>query len=123
MAAFGALVILAGKVVPANINNALNINRRRRTEGKRERGGGYFPELISNIKPSLLSSIADRYPHTSNGISFRKKIPWYRLRTVSDIPRKKVLIPRHSEDYGRANSEAQIGTELLEKICFTKQLK
>jgi hypothetical protein len=65
MAAFGALVILAGKVVPANINNALNINRRRRTEGEREgREGGYFPELISNIKPSLLSSIAGRYPHT-----------------------------------------------------------
>jgi hypothetical protein len=40
MAAFGALVILAGKVVPANINNALNINRRRRTEG--EKGGDIF---------------------------------------------------------------------------------
>ncbi len=40
-----------------------------------------------------------------------EKIPRNRLGTVSVIPRKKVLIPRHSEFRGRANSEAQDGTE------------
>jgi hypothetical protein len=45
-----------------------------------------------------------------NGISFRK-IPRNRLGTISVIPRKKVLIPRHSEFRGRANSEARNGTE------------
>jgi hypothetical protein len=30
-----------------------------------------------------------------------EKIPRNRLRTASVIPRKKVLIPRHSEVYGR----------------------
>ena len=35
-----------------------------------------------------------------------KKIPQNRLGTASVIPRKKVLIPRHSEVYGRVYSEA-----------------
>jgi hypothetical protein len=39
------------------------------------------------------------------------KIPQNRLGTVSVIPRKKALIPRHSEFHGRANSEARNGTE------------
>jgi hypothetical protein len=46
------------------------------------------------------------------GTEFRsEKIPRNRLGTVSVIPRKKVLIPRHSEFRGRANSEAQNGSE------------
>ncbi len=36
-----------------------------------------------------------------------EKILRNRLEMVSVIPRKKVLIPRHSEVYGRVNSEAQ----------------
>ncbi len=50
------------------------------------------------------------------GTEFRsEKIPRNRLRMVSVIPRKKVLIPKHSEFRGRANSEAQNGTELAHK--------
>ncbi len=45
-----------------------------------------------------------------NGISFRK-IPRNRLGTVFVIPRKKVLIPRHSKVHGRVNSEARNETE------------
>ncbi len=46
------------------------------------------------------------------GTEFRsEKIPRNRLGTVSVIPRKKLLIPRYSEFRGRANSEAQNGTE------------
>ncbi len=47
------------------------------------------------------------------GPEFRsEKIPRNRLGTVSVIPRKKVLIPRHSEFRGRASSEARNETEL-----------
>ncbi len=42
-----------------------------------------------------------------NGIS--NKISRNRLEIGSVIPRKKVLIPRQSEVYGRVNSEAQNG--------------
>ncbi len=46
------------------------------------------------------------------GTEFRsEKIPRNRLGMVSAIPRKKVLLPRHSEFHGRANSEARNGTE------------
>ncbi len=46
------------------------------------------------------------------GNEFRsEKIPRNRLGTISVIPRKKVLIPRHAEFRGRANSEARNGTE------------
>ena len=46
------------------------------------------------------------------GTEFRsEKIPRNRLGTVSVIPRKKVLIPKHSEFRGRANSEARNGKE------------
>ncbi len=54
-----------------------------------------------------------------NGISFRK-IPRNRLGTISVIPRKKVLIPKHSEFRGRANSEARNGTEFREKMKFNR---
>ncbi len=40
-----------------------------------------------------------------------EKIPRKRLGTISVIPQKKVLIPRHSEFSGRANSEARNRTE------------
>ncbi len=44
------------------------------------------------------------------GTEFRsEKILRTRLGTVSVIPRKKVLILRHSEFRGRANSEARNG--------------
>ncbi len=50
------------------------------------------------------------------GTEFRsEKIPRNRLGTVSVIPRKKVLIPRHSEFRGRANSEGRNGREFREK--------
>ncbi len=45
-----------------------------------------------------------------NGIH-SEKIPRNRLGKDSVIPRKKVIIPRHSDVYGRVNSEARSGTE------------
>jgi hypothetical protein len=49
-----------------------------------------------------------------------KKIPRNRLGMASVIPRKKELIQRHSEVYGRVNSEAQSGRNGMKKISFTK---
>jgi hypothetical protein len=46
------------------------------------------------------------------GTEFRsEKIPRNRLGMVSVVPRKKALIPRHSEFRGRANYEVRNGTE------------
>jgi hypothetical protein len=46
------------------------------------------------------------------GTEFRsEKIPRNRLGMASVILRKKVLVPRHSEFRGRANSEARNGME------------
>jgi hypothetical protein len=42
------------------------------------------------------------------------------LEMGSVIPRKKVFIPRHSEVYGRVNSEARNGRKWHEKISFFK---
>ncbi len=56
-----------------------------------------------------------------SGISFQK-IPLNRLGTASVIPRKKLLIPRHSEVYGRVYSEARNVRKWHEKISFTKNL-
>ncbi len=60
--------------------------------------------------------------HLGLGTEFRsEKIPRNRLGMVSVIPRKKVLIPRHSEFRGRANSEARNGTKrtgIPQKIKF-----
>ncbi len=50
-----------------------------------------------------------------------EKIPRNRLGTASVIPWKKVLIPRHSEVYGRVYSEAQNGREWHEKNLFYKK--
>ncbi len=70
--------------------------------------------------PSLLLLLipAQSYTDLKNGLGiglgteFRsEKIPRNRLGTVSVIPRKKVLIPRHSEFRGRANSETRNGTK------------
>jgi hypothetical protein len=44
-----------------------------------------------------------------------EKILRNRLGMSSIIPRKKVLIPRHSEVYGRVNSEARNGRKWHEK--------
>jgi hypothetical protein len=49
------------------------------------------------------------------GTEFRsEKIPRNKLGMASVIPRKKVLISRHSEFRGRANAEARNGTERTE---------
>jgi hypothetical protein len=49
-----------------------------------------------------------------------EKFPWNRLGTASIIPRKKMLIPRHSEVYEKVYSK--LGTEGngIKKISFTK---
>ncbi len=53
------------------------------------------------------------------GTEFRsEKIPRNRLGTVSVIP--KVIIPRHSDFRGKANSEARNGTEFRGKNKFYK---
>jgi hypothetical protein len=57
------------------------------------------------------------------GNEFRpKKIAWNRQGTATVIPRKKVLIPRHSEVYGAEESIPKLGTERndMKKISFTK---
>jgi hypothetical protein len=54
-----------------------------------------------------------------------ENIPRNRLGTVSVVPRKKVLIPRHSEFRGRASSEARNGiprkNEVLRNSLNTEQ--
>ncbi len=66
--------------------------------------------------------IVDHSTYLGLGTEFRsEKIPRNRLGTISVIPRKKALIPRHSEFRGRANSEARNGTNSAEKTSFTKQ--
>jgi hypothetical protein len=49
-----------------------------------------------------------------------EKIPRNRLGMASVIPRKKVLIPRHSEVCRRVNSEARNGRKWHEKISSAK---
>jgi hypothetical protein len=66
------------------------------------------------------------HPQLGLGTKFRsEKIPRNRLGTISVIPRKKALIPRHSEFRGRASSEARNGTKRngipRKKTSFTKQ--
>jgi hypothetical protein len=51
-----------------------------------------------------------------------EKIPRNRLGMAFVIPRKKLLIPRHSEVYGRVHSEARNGRKWHEKIIFKKNL-
>jgi hypothetical protein len=62
--------------------------------------------------PLRLYFKTDNHLKVGLGTEFRsEKIPRNRLGTVFVIPRKKVLIPRHSGFRGRANSEARNGTE------------
>jgi hypothetical protein len=56
--------------------------------------------------------------HAGLGLAaeFRSEKIWQnRLGTASVIPWKKVLIPRHSEVYGRVYSEARNGRKWQEK--------
>ncbi len=56
------------------------------------------------------------------GTEFRsEKIPRNRLETVAVIPRKKVLIPRHSGFRARANSEARNGAEWNDCLVLPMQ--
>jgi hypothetical protein len=61
------------------------------------------PSLISGLELGLATEFRS------------EKIPRNRLGMVSVIPRKKVLIPRHSEVYGRDHSEARNGRKWHEK--------
>jgi hypothetical protein len=64
--------------------------------------------LCISLRP-LISKVES---NVGLGTEFRsEKIPRNRLGTISVIPRKKKLIPRHSEFRGRANSEARNGTK------------
>jgi hypothetical protein len=78
-------------------------------------GGGSINLIKAGNLNCLRSSIFSNCTSGSGlglGMEFHsEKIPRNRLGTVSVIPRKKVLIPRHSEFRGRANSEARNGTE------------
>jgi hypothetical protein len=51
-----------------------------------------------------------------------EKIPRNRLERVSVVPRKKVLIPRHSGFRARADSEAWNGTEWNDCLCRNGRL-
>jgi hypothetical protein len=65
-------------------------------------GGGWAHPVWS---PSSIEPL-QTLPHLGLGTEFRsEKIPRNRLGTIFVIPRKKVLIPRHSEFRGIANSE------------------
>ncbi len=66
----------------------------------------YWWQNVPMYQPTLLT-----LPYQLGlGPEFRsEKIPRNRLGTVSVIPRKKVLIPRHSEFGGTANSKAPNG--------------
>ncbi len=62
--------------------------------------------------PASVGTVESEGRQIGLGTEFRsEKIPRNRLGTVSVIPRKKALIPSHSEFRGRANSEARNGTE------------
>ncbi len=63
-----------------------------------------------------------RYCRLGLAAEFRsEKIPRNRLGTASFIPRKKVLIPRHSGVYGRVYSEARNGRKWHEKNLLYKK--
>jgi len=68
------------------------------------------PNTFSPLPLYYLRLLLENFERTVQiglGTEFRsEKIPRNRLGTVSVIPRKKVLIPRHSVFRGRANSEA-----------------
>ncbi len=65
---------------------------------------GVYIANQSMVHLSFLKSVLGR---VGNGIPRSEKIPWNSLGMVSVTPRKKVLIPRHSEVQRRVNSEAR----------------
>jgi hypothetical protein len=86
------------------------------------------PEVMAQRIFRRVGHLRHRAPHLQVGglgraqtylglaAEFRsEKISRNRLGTASVIPRKKVLIPRHSEVYGRVYSEAQKGRKGHEK--------
>jgi predicted amino acid-binding ACT domain protein len=77
---------------------------------------------ISEVSLSIFPQSLSQYFYIGLGTEFRsEKIPRNRLGTASVIPRKKVLIPRHSEFRGRAHSEARNGTERKNKFSLNSQ--
>jgi hypothetical protein len=87
----------------------------------REIAKGYqTPFRPYSMRNPRIACIADNVCNIPLGVGlgteFRsEKIPRNRLGMVSVIPRKKVLIPKHSEFCGRASSEARDGTEWARK--------
>jgi hypothetical protein len=84
---------------------------------------GLMQKLEEEVKVNMYI-VRDRLPkeldNRQGGPSFQRqelirKIPRNRLGTSSVFPRKKVLIPRHSEVYGRVYSEARNGGKWHEK--------
>jgi hypothetical protein len=71
------------------------------------------PKLVlACVKKALGVDLYAPYRHLGLGTEFRsEKIPRNRLGMISVIPRKKVLIPMHSDFRARASSEARNGTE------------
>ncbi len=67
------------------------------------------------------------YTMVGNGISLQK-IPRNRLGTVSVIPRKKVIIPRHSESLRKSLFRRSERNKTVKKMfynkkkCFTKKI-
>jgi hypothetical protein len=75
--------------------------------------------------PSFLAVISCQLKLEFRTEFHSEKFPRNRLTTVSVIPRKQVLILRHSGFRGRAISEAQYETERnsAKKLSFTEQSK
>jgi hypothetical protein len=74
--------------------------------------GRYFVETEQVFGASSAVAV---YYRLVLAMEFRsEKIPRNRLGTASIIPRKKVLIQRHSEIYGRVYSEARNGRKWQE---------
>jgi hypothetical protein len=70
-----------------------------------------FSVMVSATLPTI-SAAPPKYHTVGLATKFRsEKIPRNCLGTVSVIPRKNMLIPRHSGVHGRVNSEARSGTE------------
>jgi hypothetical protein len=79
-------------------------------------GGSIVEQCLHSLLPFCLLTAHTLVLHLplqlGLGTEFRsEKIPRNRIGTISVIPRKEVLIPRHSEFRGRVNSEARNGME------------
>ncbi len=83
-------------------------------------GGGEGDVSVDSQSWDLVYSSQGMTVRIGLGTEFRsEKIPRNRLGKVYVIPRKKVLIPRHSEFRGRASSEARNGIPRKEKMTLT----